>query len=271
VNTALLSIRSTDGTTIGVERLGVGPPLLLVHGTTSTRKRWRAIAEPLARHFTLYLMDRRGRGDSGDGPNYTMAQEFSDVAAVADTIGAPLDVVAHSFGAACSLEAAMRTPSIKRLVIYEPPIPTVGVSASSDESGADKLDELLAANRPAEVLIHFYRHIIGVPEARISRMIESPEWSERLALAGTVPRELRATRRYDLNIAKARALSIPILVMVGADSPPRYQSSTRLLQNTLPNARTVSLPNEQHNAIDTSPELFLREVLHFLAPDARTS
>jgi pimeloyl-ACP methyl ester carboxylesterase len=157
----------------------VGPPLLLVHGTTSTRKRWRAIAEPLARHFTLYLMDRRGRGDSGDGPNYTMAQEFSDVAAVADTIGAPLDVVAHSFGAACSLEAAMRTPSIKRLVIYEPPIPTVGVSASSDESGADKLDELLAANRPAEVLIHFYRHIIGVPEARISRMIESPEWSER--------------------------------------------------------------------------------------------
>lgn len=268
MSTELLRVRSTDGTAIAVERFGEGLPLLLVHGTTSTRNRWRAISGPLAQRFTLYLMDRRGRGDSGDAATYSMTQEFSDVASVADAIGGPIDVLGHSFGAVCSLEAAMLTSSIKRLAIYEPPMPTAGVAASFDESGADKLDELLAAGKSAEMLIHFYRHIIGVPEAGIARTIESPEWPERLALAMTVPRELRATRRYAFNAEKARKLSIPILVMVGADSPPRYQSSTQMLASTLLNARTVSLPNEQHNAIDTSPELFLREVLEFLSPGA---
>jgi pimeloyl-ACP methyl ester carboxylesterase len=265
----LLRIPSTDGTMIGVERFGSGPPLLLVHGTSSTRSHWQGVAPTLAKHYTLYLMNRRGRNDSDDATTYQMAQEFSDVASVVDAIGGPIDMIGHSYGAVCALEAAILTPNVKRLIIYEPPMPTAAVAASSDESGADKLDELLAAGRPADVLIHFYRHIIGVPEAGIARRIESPDWQERLALVATVPRELRATRRYAFNAEKAGRLAIPVLVMVGADSPPRYQSSTQMLQSSLPRARTVSLPNEKHNAVETAPDLFLGEVLKFLEPETR--
>ena len=57
---------SADGTRLGCVIDGAGPPLVLVHGTGDTHAGFRRIRPLLARHFTLYLMDRRGRGVSGD-------------------------------------------------------------------------------------------------------------------------------------------------------------------------------------------------------------
>ena len=64
----MLEVTSADGTRIGCEVDGTGPALLLVHGSTADRHRWAAVRAALAERFTLVLMDRRGRGLSGDGP-----------------------------------------------------------------------------------------------------------------------------------------------------------------------------------------------------------
>ena len=72
-------------------------------------------------------MDRRGRGDSGDGDGdparYAIAREFDDLAAVADALaeetGGPVDVVGHSLGGRIALGASLRTPAIRRVVAYE--------------------------------------------------------------------------------------------------------------------------------------------------------
>ena len=37
---------SADGTVIGYESFGAGPPLLLVHGSTGTRARWSSLRAP---------------------------------------------------------------------------------------------------------------------------------------------------------------------------------------------------------------------------------
>src|SRR6476660_3783140 len=58
----VLSVVSADGTRIGCEVDGTGPPLLLVHGSTADRSRWAVVREALAPRFTLHLMDRRERG-----------------------------------------------------------------------------------------------------------------------------------------------------------------------------------------------------------------
>jgi len=44
--------------------LGSGPPVVLVHGTPSWSYLWRNVAPALARHFTVYLFDLPGYGDS---------------------------------------------------------------------------------------------------------------------------------------------------------------------------------------------------------------
>jgi pimeloyl-ACP methyl ester carboxylesterase len=57
---------------------------------------------------------------------------------------------------------------------------------------------------------------------------------------------------------------IPTLLLLGGDSPPLFQQAVQALEATLSNYETVILPGQQHIAMDTAPELFVREVLTFL-------
>ena len=135
-------IISQDGTQIGYERSGAGSPLVLVHGGTADHTRWAPVLPALNRHFSVYAIDRRGRGASGDAAAYTLEREFEDVTAVIEAIGGPVDLLGHSFGAVCALAAATRTPGVRRLVLYEP-LPT-GVAGSIPAAVASHMETLLA-------------------------------------------------------------------------------------------------------------------------------
>jgi pimeloyl-ACP methyl ester carboxylesterase len=82
---------SRHGTEIACWSSGEGPPLVLVHGTTADHTRWRPLLPYLEPHATVHALDRRGRGASGDAPDYRVAREFEDVAAVVDAVAEPPD------------------------------------------------------------------------------------------------------------------------------------------------------------------------------------
>jgi pimeloyl-ACP methyl ester carboxylesterase len=111
---------SADGTTIGYRQLGRGPGIIVVHGSMSSGYYHLQLAEALAGAFTLYLLDRRGRGlsgpyRSGDG----IRQEAEDLDAVLAATGAH-NVFAVSVGADIALRAASRSATIGKLALYEP-------------------------------------------------------------------------------------------------------------------------------------------------------
>src|SRR3970040_231447 len=112
----MLKFTSKDGTPIACEKTGSGPPLVLVHGTTANHTRWAPVLPALSKRFSVYACDRRGRGASGDASPYALEREFEDVAAVVDGIGGPVDLLGHSYGAICSLEAAALSREPRRLV-----------------------------------------------------------------------------------------------------------------------------------------------------------
>src|SRR2546423_14979082 len=108
------SVVSPDGTVIGYSTLGDGPPLLLVHGGTATRIRWAPVQEQLAARYTVYLMDRRGRGLSTDeASSYSLQHEAEDVAAVASVAGDDGYVLGHSYGALATIQPAW-VPEVRR-------------------------------------------------------------------------------------------------------------------------------------------------------------
>ncbi|MDQ3811985.1 MAG: alpha/beta hydrolase, partial [Chloroflexota bacterium] len=49
---------------IAYDRVGSGPPLLLLHGWPQTRRMWRRVVPALAERFTVIAADLRGYGDS---------------------------------------------------------------------------------------------------------------------------------------------------------------------------------------------------------------
>jgi pimeloyl-ACP methyl ester carboxylesterase len=93
------TIRSKDGTTIAFDRLGDGPPVIVVGGLLGDRALTRPTAEELATHFTVFNYDRRGRGDSGDTAPYAIEREIEDIGALIAEAGGTASVYAHSSGA----------------------------------------------------------------------------------------------------------------------------------------------------------------------------
>ena len=76
------SVGSVDGTRIGYLELGSGPGIVFVHGSLGVGDEWLQVANLLADRFTCYLMDRRGRGRSGNAERYSLDTECADIAAV---------------------------------------------------------------------------------------------------------------------------------------------------------------------------------------------
>jgi pimeloyl-ACP methyl ester carboxylesterase len=117
------TITSNDKTLISFQQSGTGHPLLFVHGTSTDHNSWSQVSPRLEDHFSVYAMDRRGRGASGDSSDYALLREVEDLVAVVEAIGAPVALVGHSFGGLLSLEAALLTDKITHLILYEPAIP----------------------------------------------------------------------------------------------------------------------------------------------------
>ena len=90
------SVTSSDGTTIAFDRLGDGPPVIVVGGQLCDRALTRPTAEELAKRFTVLNYDRRGRGDSGVTSPYALEREVEDIGALIAEAGRTASVYAHS-------------------------------------------------------------------------------------------------------------------------------------------------------------------------------
>ena len=117
-----LKVVSQDGTPIAVWRSGEGPPLVLIHGAAADHNRWAPVLPALEERFTVFAIDRRGRGRSGDASDYALEREYEDVVAVVEAAGEGVDVLGPSYGGICALEAALLSDRIRELVRYEPPM-----------------------------------------------------------------------------------------------------------------------------------------------------
>ena len=260
VETGADRVVSADGTSIAVWRSGAGPPLLLIHGAAADHSRWAPVLPAFEERFTVVTLDRRGRGRSGDGDAYAIEREVDDVLAVIDWAGEPADVIGHSYGGMCAIEAALRTDAIRHLVLYEPPM---GFLKTPPHVVA-RLEELLGAGEPDELIGYFMREVAGLAPEQVDVLRSLPAWQARLETAKTIPREERTSREYTFVANRFHGLEVPTLFLEGGDSPEPFKAAASALAAALPNCRVVVMPGQRHAAMDTGTELFTTEVLRFL-------
>jgi pimeloyl-ACP methyl ester carboxylesterase len=228
------TIRSKDGTPIAYWRSGVGTPLLLVHGTVGDHLTWAPVLAALERHFSVYTMDRRGRGDSGDAQAYALEREGEDIAAVIDAIGGAVDVVGHSFGGTCILEAMRLTAHVRRLILYEPPLP-LGLRYWPAEFSA-RMHALLDAGEREQALLLFFRDMVKMPPHEVAAAQVLPTWPARVAAVHTIPRELQNLESYTFDAGRFGRMETPTVLFLGGESPPSMRTIAETLHTTLPNS-----------------------------------
>ena len=117
----MTQVTSRDGTSIAYERAGSGPSVVLVGGGVTDRSENAPLAAELARRFTVFNYDRRGRGASGDTLPYAIDREFEDIEALIAEAGRPLHLYGVSSGGALVLEAAAAGIAVDGIAVYEVP------------------------------------------------------------------------------------------------------------------------------------------------------
>jgi len=161
-------VTSRDGTTIAFDRLGEGPPVVLVCGGSTDRMANAPLAELLAQHFTVLNYDRRGRGDSGDTPPYAVEREVEDIEAVIGEAGGSAFLYGTSSGAALALEAAASGLPITKLALWEPPF----ILDESRRPPADQVaqyDRMIAEGRRGDAAEYFMTAAYVLPDSPAGR------------------------------------------------------------------------------------------------------
>lgn len=113
--------------TLHTRRSGRGAPLLLLHGHPQTHVMWHAVADELAKVFTVVLMDLRGYGDSARIPGDAEHRAYSKRAMALDAVAvmqhhgfAQFQVLAHDRGARLAHRLAADHPDmVQRLMLLD--------------------------------------------------------------------------------------------------------------------------------------------------------
>ena len=186
------NVTSHDGTTIAYDRVGHGPALVLVDGALNTRKNGQMsrIAPLLAEHFTVYIYDRRGRGDSTDHAPYSVQREIEDLDAVIEAAGGSAYVYGISSGAALALEAANHGSAISKLAVYEAPYVVDDSRPPAPADFAGEVNDLVVAGKRGAAVKAFMTKGVQVPAVFVALMGIMPMWSRLKAVANTLPYDL---------------------------------------------------------------------------------
>ena len=258
---APLQLTSKDGTSLAVTVTGDGPPIVIVPGSLSMAGDWQAVTRVLAPELTTYVLNRCGRGSSGDHPSHSLEREIEDVTAVLEVAGPEAVLFGHSFGALVSLALAAQR-SVRSLILYEP-----GLALDRPVGGpaVEGFSDLVANGDPAAALRFGLEHFVGLSPTEVEMFAQAASWSQLVAMAPTWSRELVAMDGYAVDLDRLSAIEIPTLMMAGEVSPSWLIKVSQTVHDALPRCSWATLAGQGHVANETAPDLLAREVASFVA------
>jgi pimeloyl-ACP methyl ester carboxylesterase len=257
------AVTSADGTVIAYERTGSGPALVLVDGALCHRAAgpMRPLAALLRDGFAVYAYDRRGRGESSDTTPYAVDREIEDLQAVIGEAGGSAYVYGISSGAALALAAAAAGPSITKVALYEPPFMAEVEDGTRIKEYTERLGELLDARRDGDAVELFMTNV-GVPAQAVAGIRAQPGWAMLEAIAPTLAYDDRVLGDGSVPRDLASTITVPALVLAGADSPQSLQQAAKATADALPTAEHLTLEGQTH---DVSPDALAPVLAAFLA------
>jgi len=214
------------------EQCGCGEPLVLLHGNGEDHTFFRGQIPALSERFTVYAVDTRGHGQSPRGKKpFTLNQFSVDMEAFLDEHGIKrAHILGFSDGANIALLFALRCPDrIRSLVLNSGNLDPSGLVQSLTDELNERLADMEGKDTP----------YVRRERALIRLMTDEPHIAPEML----------------------SSIAAPTLVIAG-DHDLIYPSHTRLICESLPNARLVILPGT-HGVAEESPQTFNAALLAF--------
>ena len=268
------SVTSEDGTTISFRQLGHGPAVVILHGGGLASQHYMKLGAALADEFTVCIPDRRGRGMSGPyGPQYSIAREDEDLAAIVAETGAQY-VFGAADGGLFALHASLTVPAIRKVSVFEPVLfvgqPGVdefkqviargesrlaagdiaaamaGLAEDARDSGGQRGQSISLPYRLLGWLMAqpIACHLLLWADARLAK-------GDDVALRDLVPAlipELEQVKATEGTIDDYRNATAEVLLLCGSEAPPLFKGTLDALSSVLPRATRVEVAGLNHGA-----------------------
>ena len=261
-------VTSADGTSIAIDSIGSGPGLVVLSGALCPPVRYRRFARQLATTYTVHVVHRRGRGDSGpQGAAYSMDRECEDTfAALAATHSRLL--FGHSYGGLIALQTAVRaTPEqLSWVVTYDP---GAGIDGSFPAHFVPQLTRLVEGGKHARAMAELIRElqVAGWSDRLPLPVLTTLTWpllntvrrQERDLMPTVVP-EGREMIGLDGPASTYGAISMRVDMLVGQRSPAFFDTAAHAIADVTPRAHALVLPGLNHNAPFMRPRQLAAQV-----------
>jgi len=264
-----------NGIGLNVETGGDGPPLLLLHGFTSSGATWAPHLPALTPHVTAVAVDLIGHGAS-DAPveplHYRMDAQVRDLWGLADALGyaeTSIGILGYSMGARVALQMAAAAPARVSRLILEGGTP--GLAAAAERRARRAADERLA----------FDIELRGV-EPFVDSWEAQPLFATQQPLPAEVREALRRERLRNTPVGLANSvrcnsvgaqqslwdrlatIAMPTLLIAGALDWKFADIATAMAART-PAAQLAIVPDAGHVVHLEQPQEFDRLVVDFLS------
>jgi pimeloyl-ACP methyl ester carboxylesterase len=236
--------KSADGTAIAYDRVGDGPPLVVVVGALCNRKTFVPPAA-LTAAFTVFTYDRRGRGDSGDTLPYSPDREIEDLAAVVEAAGPGAFAFGHSSGAALALQATAHGVPFTAVAAYEAPYAIDGTRELAENPGP-RISEMVSSGHRSAAVRFWMTDVVQAPAETVATMENSPWWPALEGIAHTLPYDLAITGDQGVPVAELAKIAVPVLVMGGGNSPDWFKRTVEATAAVIPGARLLVIEGHDH-------------------------
>jgi pimeloyl-ACP methyl ester carboxylesterase len=264
-----------NGTTLEYWESGAGAPVVFVHGSLADHRTWHRQKMPFSRHYRAIGYSRRCHfpNPAADaGSDYSAASHAADLGQlVRQLTDQPAHIVASSFGGYIALYLAVHQPGLVRsLVLGEPPVfpwleeiaGGAALLASFMHDAWEPARRSFAAGASEEGIRYFLDGVLGrgifdamKPGARTGVMDNAAE----MALEAASPLYFSRLTREEV-----RRISLPVLLLGGAMSPPIFTPILDELERCLPQADRCTIPAASHSLHIENPAAYNAAVLGFL-------
>lgn len=252
---------------------GSGPGVVCVHSNASSSGQWRGLMDLLAPRFQVLAADTYGAGKSPPWPQgrkVTLRDEVALLDPVLARAGDGFSLVGHSYGGGIALIAALaHRHRLRAMALYEPTLFAIVEQEFGSPNDVDGIRNAVVGSvqalkagdgmRAARCFIDFWMtpgSFDRMPERVQAATVEAVKniqgWKDALFDEPTPAREFAA-------------LDIPVLLMVGAQSPLSSRAVAQRLLRLLPRAELVELDGLGHMGPVTHPDVVNDRISRFLA------
>jgi pimeloyl-ACP methyl ester carboxylesterase len=270
---------SLHGHRVAYRMAGSGPPLVLIHGITSSSDTWRAVWSQLAERHTVIAPDLLGHGQSakprGDYSIGAFASGVRDLLAALE-IG-PATIVGHSLGGGVAMQFSYQFPErTQRLALVSSGGLGTGVHLllrAATLPGSELVIPLLAGARILSVGRSLGRALGGVGVQLSTDLLEMARGHASLGEHETRSAFLQTLRAsLDLSGQRVQALDrlylageLPVLIVWGARDRIIPPGHGRRAHELIPGSRLEVFESSGHFPHLDQPERFVETLEDWIA------